>query len=169
MATLTAEQVFECRTCGELKPFGDFYPRKTGRLKRTTNCRRCHTAAGKARRQARREEYNAAARRRRRDNPAAREYGKRYYAENGHRYRLSSRVGKYGLTVEDFEGMRWAQDNRCAICAEPAGDAELCIDHDHETGLVRGLLCHYCNRGIGQFREALHLVEAAAEYLRGAR
>ena len=74
------------------------------------------------------------------------------------------RVKKYGITVEQYTQMMEDQDGFCAICyAEPATH----IDHDHETGRVRGLLCGACNRGLGQFKEDADTVAFAAAYLKG--
>lgn len=56
---------------------------------------------------------------------------------------------RYGITIDDYENMKALQENRCAICdsLEPGGRRnEFCVDYDHETGQVRGLLCAACNR-----------------------
>jgi hypothetical protein len=79
---------------------------------------------------------------------------------------------KYGLTDDDWARMVARQDNRCAICRtdKPGGRGELWhIDHDHVTGRVRGLLCHGCNVGIGNFRDDPDLMLAAVEYIRSSR
>jgi hypothetical protein len=47
-------------------------------------------------------------------------------------------------------------------------DAKLCIDHCHETNLVRGLLCHDCNKGLGNFKDNIIFLQIAIEYLKGA-
>ncbi len=74
---------------------------------------------------------------------------------------------RYGLTPEDYADMLAAQDNRCAICGdEPADGKALHIDHDHESGAVRGLLCGHCNRAIGLFKDNADVMEMAAAYLR---
>jgi hypothetical protein len=81
-------------------------------------------------------------------------------------------LGRYGLTQHDWDAMVEQQGNRCAICRgdKPGGRGELWhIDHDHETGNVRGLLCHACNVGLGNFRDDPALLEAAAAYIRLAR
>lgn len=56
------------------------------------------------------------------------------------------------------------QDGKCAICKEPMDQSY--IDHDHETGEVRGLLCHRCNSGLGFFNDDPQRLLAALEYLR---
>lgn len=60
----------------------------------------------------------------------------------------------------------------CAICGKtnkygPKGKRILCLDHDHDTGLFRGILCNGCNTALGQFRDDPNLVEKALNYLRG--
>ncbi len=62
-----------------------------------------------------------------------------------------------------------AQDGKCAICgtAEPGGRGKrLHVDHCHETGLVRGLLCYACNTGLGLFRHNSQSLEQAQAYLK---
>ena len=72
---------------------------------------------------------------------------------------------KYGITMEEFEVMKAEQDGVCAICGTK-GKKELSVDHDHETGMVRGLLCSGgCNPGLGYFKDNPELLRAAAEYL----
>jgi hypothetical protein len=79
---------------------------------------------------------------------------------------------KYGLTQGDWDAMIERQGGRCAICPseKPGGRGELWhIDHDHATGAVRGLLCHHCNVGIGNFQDDPELLRAAAAYIEAAR
>jgi hypothetical protein len=73
---------------------------------------------------------------------------------------------RYGLTQTDVVELRAAQSDRCAICGD-AGPQHL--DHDHETGAVRKLLCQRCNHGLGLFRDDPALLRAAAEYVEGHR
>lgn len=75
----------------------------------------------------------------------------------------------YGMTQSDYEAMVAAQNGECAICRRlPSGRgryARLVIDHDHETGAVRGLLCNKCNAAIGMLRDCVEVVQRAVAYL----
>jgi len=68
----------------------------------------------------------------------------------------------YGLTVEQFDAMRAAQNDACAICFRAFTTPY--VDHDHVTGLVRGLLCSSCNKNLGVFEKPGY-AEACAAYL----
>lgn len=73
----------------------------------------------------------------------------------------------YNLTLNDFDVLLNSQDNKCAICEskEPKGKGNFHIDHDHQTGKVRGLLCHKCNTGIGLLNDDIALLNKALQYL----
>ncbi len=76
---------------------------------------------------------------------------------------LRIRVEQYGLTPEKYKEMWDAQGGKCYLpsCNNPAS----CIDHDHVTGQVRGLLCRTCNLALGHFRDSLQLLKEAVAYL----
>ena len=91
-------------------------------------------------------------------------------AEYRRRVRLK---GRYGITPEEYDRLLAEQGGRCAICRglpehtnRPKHWTEIfCVDHDHDTGKVRGLLCNDCNLVIGRGHTPAILL-AAAEYLR---
>lgn len=78
---------------------------------------------------------------------------------------IDKRVAKYGITGGDYARMVEHQQSRCAICASELPPMSLVVDHDHDTGLVRGLLCGTCNAGIGYFFDNAASLRAAADYL----
>ena len=71
----------------------------------------------------------------------------------------------FGITPEQYDEILAYQDGKCYVCRKPPGRRRLAIDHDHKTGLVRGLLCWGCNSGLGRFRDSGILLGRAAEYL----
>jgi hypothetical protein len=75
---------------------------------------------------------------------------------------------KYGLGAVDYQRMLAAQDGVCAICRRK-GSRWLCVDHCHETQVVRGLLCEKCNIALGFFEDDADRMRTAAEYLDRAR
>jgi len=72
---------------------------------------------------------------------------------------------KYGISVSDYEVMFEKQKGVCAICEQTCIRESLCVDHDHKTGKVRGLLCIKCNAGLGHFNDNTDLLEKAKIYL----
>ena len=75
---------------------------------------------------------------------------------------------KYGITLETYELMLRAQDYTCAICGTAAvksRNKKLVVDHCHDTGKVRGLLCNKCNVGLGQFGDNKEVLLKALAYL----
>lgn len=71
---------------------------------------------------------------------------------------------RYGINPEEVEAMLAKQNGLCPLCGKPP--KRVCVDHDHATGRVRGILCHGCNVGLGQL-EAIG-VDRAVAYLRSA-
>jgi hypothetical protein len=72
----------------------------------------------------------------------------------------------YGVTRDAVTALVKDQGSCCAICRVtlvPGADTH--VDHDHVTGAVRGVLCSYCNRGLGMFRDSVATLLAAVEYL----
>ena len=78
---------------------------------------------------------------------------------------------EYGLSLEDYGQMLKKQDHKCAICKTDETDVfkqVLYVDHCHNTGKIRGLLCMQCNAGLGKFKDSLDMLEAAKDYLKKA-
>jgi hypothetical protein len=75
----------------------------------------------------------------------------------------------YGITAAEYDALLAEQGGGCAICGRTENPGRfrqsLPVDHDHETGAIRGILCIDCNRGIGMFRDDLRLLRRAVEYL----
>lgn len=78
--------------------------------------------------------------------------------------RRTKRKLRYGILPHEYDQLLIDQDNKCAICRSPIG-YESAVDHDHETGKVRGLLCGSCNKGLGFFKDNIGSLKAAAKYL----
>lgn len=102
-------------------------------------------------------------------------YNKRYSKDHPEINCISAtryRLKKYGITPEDYDAMYVRQEGKCAICRQPetnklkGSTARLSVDHNHQTGKIRGLLCNLCNTGLGKFKDSCKLLKAAALYVR---
>lgn len=80
-------------------------------------------------------------------------------------YRRKYRAAKYGLSLEQLDELELRAAGCCEICGLEV-DYQLCIDHDHRTDQVRGLLCHSCNKALGALED--HLFEALIYLARAA-
>jgi hypothetical protein len=161
-----------CRECGVVKPLTEFYKAAGCVDGHRGECKSCFQAKQSARYRADPERQETAKERTRQwrlDN-------EEYYRERSAAYRKTDAYKQslrktylkqtYGLTPEDYDRMLEAQGGGCAICGKaPRPDISLHIDHDHETGRIRGLLCFTCNNGLGQFQDDPELLIAAAEYV----
>jgi hypothetical protein len=125
----------KCTSCREVKTREEFYPSKARPDGRMIYCIACAKDKSK----------NGG------------------YVQTALTQRKSHLMKRYGMTIEEFDQMREDQNGLCAVCKFP--HAELHIDHDHETGRIRGLLCNKCNLGIGFMRDDPEVLQAAINYL----
>ena len=140
-----------CTKCGQQKPLDEFYrfnPRpRNPEGGHFGECKECNRARGRA--------YMAS---RRAADPE--------YSWKQSLKRL------YGITPDEYFELLAAQGGGCAICTaeKPGGRGKrFHVDHDHETGEVRGLLCHACNIGLGAFGDDIDRMTAAMAYLLSRR
>ena len=108
---------------------------------------------------ANREAVLESSRKWRRDHPEQARERNRKWRENHRGYR-------YGVI---YEQLLTEQAGVCAICDGNRSNRALGVDHDHNTGTVRGLLCDRCNKGLGFFADNPEWLERAAEFLRRAQ
>jgi len=93
--------------------------------------------------------------------------------EHGKRMKRDQALRKaYGITLEQFEAMIAAQGGVCPICREKIsamvkGRNGAAVDHDHDTGQVRGIPCQPCNAALGTFGDNIETLERAIKYLTG--
>jgi hypothetical protein len=158
-----------CNKCGVTKPIDDFYAMVGMRDGHRNDCKACNLAAKKARYLANPQKMIERARDWQKANPER-------HLENQRRRRQRPDVKrrdrdgylrrKYGITLEQYDAMFEGQGGVCAICGRPPReDISLHVDHDHDTGEVRGLLCFRCNNAIGDLGHDLGILEGAVAYL----
>ena len=137
-----------CVDCGASKPLAEFYAHPTNADRHDQKCKGC------------RKGYSRARHERLRGTPA--------YEEQRKRERRQWWVKRYGFDPDEYAAKLAAQDGRCAICGttDPGRRSEFFpIDHDHQTGATRGLLCHDCNLSLAGFGDDPDRLLAAAMYL----
>lgn len=128
-----------CTKCGERKSLELFYREPRHKDGRQSRCKVCHNASTKA--------WKAA-------NP-----------ENGREMRLRK---AHGITIQQYDDLLASQNGRCACCGTdtPGGSSGwFHVDHDHESGGIRGLLCGACNMAIGLLGDNIEGVARAMSYL----
>jgi len=151
-----------CSMCAEHKPEDQFYLRDNGR--RRTQCIPCYAIYNRQQRvrhKAKRDAYDAE-----RGTGWDRSDSREKHAQTNDQRFAAYLQRVYGITFDEFLGMSADQDDRCGICRKPDSvHPKLSVDHDHDTGHVRGLLCFACNTGIGKLGDDYATLQAAADYL----
>ena len=74
-------------------------------------------------------------------------------------------VRTYGITLDQYEILLQESNGRCGICGNKPRKYPLNVDHEHSTGIIRGLLCMRCNRGLGLLGDSLERIDKARLYL----
>lgn len=130
----------KCRICQIEKPLERFQFRKDKQIFRT-ECKNCQTKQSNLR-------------------PSAIQWRKK----NKQRHKKYDLKRFYGMSLEQFENMKKAQNNKCLICCKVFKSPH--VDHCHVTGKIRGLLCNLCNVGLGAFKDNLVSLQNAINYLK---
>lgn len=143
-----------CGGCRETKPLDQFNRYQRDKMDgRQPRCRECQGKSNAKWREANREQSRARAR--------------AWNAAHPEQVADRNFQRRYGITLAEYEALMVEQGGGCAICHEPCRTgSRLSVDHCHETGAVRGLLCRNCNAGLGQFADRAELLVLAADYLK---
>lgn len=131
-----------CSKCGVLQPVKNFHKdaKRADGLK--SNCKTCYSL-----------------------------FHKKYYEENLEKVKTKNKKmwlnKKYNMSIEQYEELKKQQNYKCAICFSELQEGFLShVDHSHDTGQIRGILCRWCNTGLGNFLDSIENLEKAANYLK---
>ena len=152
-----------CRGCNKNLDISEFYiqkKRKDGSILYKNYCKKCHNESNY-------KKYHSLT------SEEKKKRNKRYKENVGAEYHRNWKLQKqYGITLEDFNNMIEKQDNKCYICdtvfAEPSSRTfqnTPNVDHNHETGKIRKILCRDCNTMLGLAKENIQTLHNAIEYL----
>jgi hypothetical protein len=162
-----------CRICGETKLLDDYYKMVGMRDGHRNECKSCNLAQKQRRYEADPGKHIARVQAWQREN---KEHVNAYQRRNNARPERKRRARDayyrrtFGISADDFDALLAQQGGRCAICGKrPERDASLHLDHCHDTGAIRGILCLSCNQGLGLFGDDVALLDAASRYLRGGQ
>lgn len=149
-----------CAACDEMLPIEEFYKQKRQRGDGLSGyCKKCSRAKA--------SEYSKNKRREDPEGVRAKDRAR----ERSSTYNYSKHVYKtYGLTEDQLQQMHEDQGYACGICkrhVEEVSQDRLYVDHDHESGAVRGLLCMNCNTALGNFKDDIASVANALKWLEG--
>ena len=127
-----------CKSCLLEKPLDSFYPHKGSKQGVLARCKQCISAHRKA----------------------------SYSSEKALETLLKSR---YKLSKREYDTKLSEQNGVCAICGttDPGKyHGRFCVDHNHSTNEVRGLICHNCNSALGNFKDSVSVLLSAVDYLK---
>ncbi len=144
-----------CPTCETIKPLDQFGNNRTSFDKKQSVCKPCSVAA--------------VTRSRHKDPTSHRRSSAAWARDNPERI-FEQRLRKYGITPADYEVLNVRAGGLCEICEGLNDNGQrLAVDHCHDEGHVRGLLCSKCNTGIGQFDHDESKLYAAIKYLQATK
>lgn len=138
----------KCPRCGKLLEDSEFYVQKSGRHKGklTSWCKKCCS--------------KQSAERYKNNIEKCREEHRNWVNKNKDKVAFTKAKSAYGITKEEYDSLI----RKCQICGS---EKNLVIDHSHQSGRIRGMLCNSCNKGLGFFRDNPALLERASDYVLG--
>lgn len=145
-----------CSICGIKKPYKEYHTDNSQPSGIKSGCRKCLT---KKQREYRENNFKWA---------SEKEKNKHFRItrdQTGYYTNIHKKIAKYkkhGATVKWYIKTEKVQKGRCLICNDKV---KLCVDHNHTTGQLRGLLCRFCNPMIGFCREDINILRKAIKYL----
>lgn len=159
-----------CNKCGEVKALDDFYGATGAKDGRRGECIACAKVIRRSWYEANRADSIANVKRWQQENAERlNAYRREYNARPDRKRKMRDAYYRrsFGITADEFDEMLAQQGGHCAICSRtPDQVASMHVDHCHETGRIRGILCINCNQGLGQFFDDAETLERAAAYLR---
>jgi hypothetical protein len=146
----------KCCTCKKIKQANKFHKDTSRKDGYAPRCAKCDNINHK--------EY-------RKNNPEKiKVQRKKFSGKYKHKYKAYQIMYEYNMSIDEYQDMFKKQNSTCAICftqiKPDKGLRSACIDHDHETGKVRELLCFHCNTGLGMFKDNIGLLENSVKYLK---
>ena len=161
-ANTIAPVVAECWHCKITKPVNEFYLNYGRPRKRCKVCYAAHNREMRVKHADRRKISDAA-----RPSGWSRSAREKWAVPERQRWdRYLFRT--YGIRADRYDEILASQGGVCAICkceCNRQNSKRFCVDHDHATGVVRGLLCFQCNVGLGKFLDNAAILREAANYL----
>lgn len=153
MLSPVSEPTKLCPRCGDEKSIFSFGRDRTKKLGVSSYCKSCAA-------ENRKKNY-------RKSPSQEKDKLRQYYANNKSSFRKYSLKSLYGLNEEQFEAMKASQNHACKICRthETNLSRRLFVDHCHETGRIRGLLCQACNTMLGNAKDSVLVLQAGIAYL----
>jgi hypothetical protein len=148
-----------CSSCKIVKPISEFYKDTNMVAGYKSMCKSCYYTITSSWRKSHKEVIYAADKKRRINNP------EKTKIED----RKKNLKRNFNITSEDYNNLLEKQNNKCAICeSEYSGRKDysnFCVDHDHITNRIRGLLCGPCNMLLGNANDSLEILKSAIGYL----
>jgi hypothetical protein len=155
-----------CKVCGETKSLSEFYKATGAADGHRGECKECNLARKKQWYAANRDAVISKVKKWQADNRDRHNaYQREYRRANAGAMREGHLKRTFGITQADYDALLEAQGGGCAICGKAPGKISLHVDHDHETGEIRGLLCVGCNNALGQFHDDPRLLVRAIDYV----
>ena len=153
------ELVKICKGCKKSLPFNKFTKASTNKDKLSTYCNKCIYKKNKEWRENDKK-----------NNPLKIKSYQKKYRDSLSFEELKERRLKtlYGISLNEYQEKFIQQDGQCAICKKELelNGKDTCVDHNHKNEKIRGLLCRWCNSGIGFFYDETKILLSAIDYLK---